>query len=98
MSDTGKERRKFDRIPSDMEVRFEVVGSGESHIGKLVDMNGTGVCFESGHDIPVDSEVQVVTVDDGEVVPILDGVMQVLRVIEKDGKFLVAGAFKDLKT
>lgn len=98
MSDQGKERRRFDRIPSDMEVRYSEAGSDKNEIGKLVNLNGTGVCFQADHAIEPGTRVAVATIDGDTVVPILDGEIEVVRSIEKDGKFEIAGEFKELKT
>jgi hypothetical protein len=98
MSDQGKERRRFDRIPSDMEVRYSQVDSDKNFIGKLVNLNGTGVCFESDHAIDAGSRVNVATLDGDTVVPILDGVIEVVRCIDRGaGKFEIAGEFKELQ-
>jgi len=97
MSDKGKERRRFDRIPSDMELRFSESG-GKSSVGKLMNMNGTGVCFESDHGIEPGTLVEVATMEGDMVVPILDGTIKVVRSIAKDGKFEIAGEFTELKT
>lgn len=98
MNDKGKERRRFDRIPSDMEVRFSTEGDAKNHVGKLVNLNGTGVCFESDHVIDPGLRVNVTTLDGEMVVPILDGVIEVVRCIDKGaGKFEIAGEFKELK-
>lgn len=98
MSDQGKERRRFDRIPSDMELRFCEKGSDQSFIGKLVNLNGTGVCFESDHGIDTGTEVEVATIEGDIVVPILDGMIRVVRCIEKNGAYEIAGEFVELKT
>lgn len=99
MSDQGKERRRFDRIPSDMEVRFSEAGSDNSFTGILVNLNGTGVCFESDHAIEPGTKVEVTTMDGDVMVPILDGVINVVRSIDKgSGQFEIAGEFKELKT
>lgn len=98
MSDKGKERRRFDRIPSDMELRFSESGGEKSTAGRLVNMNGTGVCFESDHAIEPGTLVEVTTMEGDVVVPILDGTIKVVRSVEKDGKFEIAGEFTELKT
>ena len=98
MSEQGKERRRFDRIPSDMEIRFSEVGSNNSSVGKLVNLNGTGICFESDHAVDVGSRLKVETVEGDVVVPILDGTIEVVRSLEKDGYFEVAGEFLELKS
>lgn len=99
MSDQGKERRRFDRIPSDMEVRYSEQGSDKNFVGKLVNLNGTGVCFESDHAIDPGSRVNVATLDGDMVVPILDGIIEVVRCIEQGtGKFEIAGEFKELQS
>jgi len=98
MSDKGKERRRFDRIPSDMALRFSESGVERTSMGKLMNMNGTGVCFESDHGIEPGTMVEVTTMDGDVVVPILDGTIKVVRSIEKDGKFEIAGEFTELKT
>lgn len=98
MSDEGKERRRFERIPSDMELRFSESGNDKSFVGKLINLNGTGVCFLSEHNIEPGTDVEVATMDEGTVVPILDGVIKVVRSIEKDGQFEIAGEFIDLKS
>jgi len=98
MSDQGKERRRFDRIPSDMEIRYSEEGSDKNFVGKLVNLNGTGVCFESDHVIDTGSRVTVTTLDGDTVVPILDGIIEVVRCLEKgSGKCEIAGEFKELQ-
>lgn len=98
MSEQGKERRRFDRIPSDMEIRFSVEGSNDSSVGKLVNLNGTGICFETDHAVDVGSRIKVETIEGDEVVPILDGTIEVVRSNEKEGYFEVAGEFLELKS
>lgn len=97
MSENEKERRRFERIPSDMELRFSETGSGQSFVGSLVNLNGTGVCFMSDHDIETGTDLEVATMDGGTIVPILDGVVKVVRSIEKNGQFEIAGEFVELK-
>ena len=98
MSEQGKERRRFDRIPSDMDIRFSGEGSENYSVGKLLNLNGTGICFESDHAVEVGSRLKVETVEDNVVVPILDGTIEVVRSTEKDGHFEVAGEFLELKS
>ena len=98
MSEQGKERRRFDRIPSDMDIRFSREGSNEHSVGKLVNLNGTGICFESDKAFEIGSRVKVETVEGEVVVPILDGTIEVVRSIEKEGHFEIAGEFLELKS
>jgi len=98
MSEQGKERRRFDRIPSDMGIRFSKEGTEDYAVGKLVNLNGTGICFESDKAFDVGSRVKVETVEGDVVVPILDGTIEVVRSIEKGDHFEVAGEFLELKS
>ena len=98
MSEQGKERRRFDRIPSDMEIRFLQDGSTEYAVGRLVNLNGTGICFESNKSFDVGSRIKVETVEGNVVVPILDGTIEVVRSVEKGDHFEVAGEFVELKS
>ena len=81
-----------------MDIRFSEEGGGANSIGKLVNLNGTGICFESDRAIGTGTRVRVETVEGGMVVPILDGTIEVVRCIEKDGIFEVAGEFLELKS
>jgi len=98
MSEQGKERRRFDRIPSDMEIRFSTEGSNNHSVGRLVNLNGTGICFESDRAFDVGTRLKVETVEGDIVVPILDGTIEVVRSLEKEGHFEVAGEFLELKS
>jgi len=98
MSDQGKERRRFDRIPSDMDIRFSEEGSDQNSVGKLVNLNGTGICFESDHAVDIGTRLQVATMDGEVVVPILDGTIQVVRSLKQGDNFEIAGEFIELKT
>jgi len=98
MSDQGKERRRFDRIPSDMDIRFSEENGGSHAVGKLVNLNGTGICFESEKSFDVGTRLKVTTVDGEVVVPILDGTIEVVRSLEKGSHFEVAGEFLELKS
>ena len=98
MSEQGKERRRFDRIPSDMDIRFSNEGSDSYSVGKLVNLNGTGICFESEKSFDIGSRVKIKTIEGDVIVPILDGMIEVVRSIEKDGHFEVAGEFLELES
>jgi hypothetical protein len=98
MSKKGEERRRFDRIPSDMDIRFSKEGSNEFSVGKLVNLNGTGICFESDKSFGTGSRVKVETVEGDVIVPILDGTIEVVRSVDKGGYFEVAGEFLELKS
>jgi len=81
-----------------MDIRFSVEGSGEHAVGKLLNLNGTGICFESDSSFETGTRLKVETVEGDVVVPILDGTIEVVRSIEKNGHFEVAGEFLELKS
>jgi len=81
-----------------MDIRFSSEGSNDFSVGKLVNLNGTGICFESGKSFDVGSRVKVETVEGDVVVPILDGTIEVVRCLKKGDYFEIAGEFLELKS
>ncbi len=54
------EKRDFQRMPIDCDLKYSVVGDIREHWGKVINLSGTGILFSSSQKLEPDSLLTVV--------------------------------------
>jgi hypothetical protein len=86
----GRERRRFIRIPRELE--FEYLFHGQNFSDKTINLSFGGICFNSKIFVPIDSDLVCKISLEGNRK--IDCVLKVLRVENKNGQHDSAGHFE----
>ena len=73
------EKRGFQRMPIDCDLKYSVVGDIREHRGKVINLSGTGILFSSSQKLEPDSLLTVVLSAPGT--PPMHATVKVERVV-----------------
>jgi len=77
------EKRDFVRITVDCSLTYRAPDADEVEYGQAKNLSGRGMMFIAGHDIPVDSELEVTISPEQPVTQPLHALVRVVRVAKQ---------------
>ena len=90
------EKRSFIRMQTDSPIAFREIGTEQTHHGKCINLSAVGVLFEAEHRVSPGTRMQIDITPTIEVVQPLQATIEVVRTLDQDGHYAIAGAITEI--
>ncbi len=92
------EKRGFNRMDVECRMTFTVNGDATTHTAIARDLSATGLLIATNQDIPVGTRLNVCVTPEQALVPPLEALVEVMRVISPEpGRFELGVMIKEIK-